>query len=453
VRACYDGATSAGQFLSSDGSVQQTVNPAPTTTAITSSIRPSITGQTVQLTASVMSAGAAVTAGSLTFRLGGTTCADATTFAGPVSLDAAGKAVTSRTFRSSGSPFAVRACYDGTASASQYLSSEATLAQTVNPASVSLVAAVGPSTQQYSDQIVLSANLALQTGALDGETLTGTVTFSFGGVQAGTVAVNATTLPATITLASPYTINAPAGSYAISAVFTSTNADFVPGSATGTNATVTAENASVTPDAAFPTEAKVTSPFGTSAPLTFAFTVSELSPETNGNQSLAQPGDLTRTAAKAVLTAWGGAPITVACAGGSVTGSGYGQVRPFTCTTPALSAGYYDVSLQVIGTSAGSFYSGSSVRGVRVYDPSAETAALEKQIAALLANGTLKQGNGNALTSKLDAILDKIARGDINAAINELGAFVNQVQALKLPASVSNQLITAAQGIAADLAS
>jgi YVTN family beta-propeller protein len=449
VRACYDGATSGSLYSSSEGAVTQTVNAAPTTTVIASSVQPSITGQTVQLTATVTSTGTPVTVGQVTFRVGGASCADATTFAGPMSLDANGKATTSRTFRASGSPFVVRACYDG---ASQYASSEGSITQTVNPARIGLSTAVTPSTQQYSDQVVLSAQLGLESGALDGLTVTGTVNFTFAGVPAGSVTVNAATLPVSVTLVPSLPVNVPAGSYPVAAVFTSSNSSFTSGSATGAVATIVAENATVTPDPAFPTQTRVTSPFGTSGAITFAFAVSESSLETNADQSLVLPGDLTRTAARAVFTpAGGGAPITVSCTGGSVTGSGYGQVRPFTCASSGLPSANYQVALQLIPTSAGSYYVGSQTRAFRVYDPSAEVSALSEQVSPLVDKGLLKPGNANALCMKLNEVIAKIGRQDDNAAINQLGAFMNQVQALKLPAAVSDQLIHAAQAIVADL--
>jgi YVTN family beta-propeller protein len=453
VRACYDATTTASQFVSSEGAVTQTVIPAPTATAIISSAQPSVTGQVVQFTAAVTSGSTPVTVGQLTFRLGGNACSDAVTVAGPMTLDANGRGVASRAFIATGGPFTVRACYDGATSGSQFQSSQGAVAQTVNPARVSLSAAATPATQQYSDQLVLNAQLGLEAGALAGQTLTGVVTFSLGGVQVGTAPVNATTLPTTVALTSPYIVGLPAGSYPLTAVFTSTNSNFVPGSATGATVTITAEDAAVTPDPSFPAQVRVPTPFGSSGSITLSFTVSELSPETNADQSLTRPGDLTRTAARAVLTpSNNGAPVTVACTGGSVTGSGYAQTRPFTCATGGLQPDNYKVSLQVIATNAGSYYTGSSARDLRVYDPSAETAELERAITMLVKLGLMKHGNGTALCAKLDEVLAKIARGDDQTALNQLDAFVNQVTALHLPPAIGEQLIAAAQAIAADVA-
>jgi hypothetical protein len=47
----------------------------------------------------------------------------------------------------------------------------------------------------------------------------------------------------------------------------------------------------------------------------------------------------------------------------------------------------------------------------------------------LVGDGVLDQGNGNALTSKLENALEKLDKGNTGAACNQLGAFVNQVEA------------------------
>jgi len=48
-------------------------------------------------------------------------------------------------------------------------------------------------------------------------------------------------------------------------------------------------------------------------------------------------------------------------------------------------------------------------------------------IQDLIDDGTLNGGQGNALTSKLQNIIDKLNNGKTNAACNQLGAFINQV--------------------------
>jgi len=49
-------------------------------------------------------------------------------------------------------------------------------------------------------------------------------------------------------------------------------------------------------------------------------------------------------------------------------------------------------------------------------------------VQTLVDDGTLNDGQGNALTSKLENVLAKLADGNKNAAANQLGAFINQVE-------------------------
>jgi hypothetical protein len=49
-------------------------------------------------------------------------------------------------------------------------------------------------------------------------------------------------------------------------------------------------------------------------------------------------------------------------------------------------------------------------------------------VQALVDDGTLNNGQGNALISKLENVLAKLAKGNTNAAANQLGAFINQVE-------------------------
>jgi hypothetical protein len=59
----------------------------------------------------------------------------------------------------------------------------------------------------------------------------------------------------------------------------------------------------------------------------------------------------------------------------------------------------------------------------------------------LVDDGTLNDGQGSALTSKLENVLAKLAKGNSNAATNQLGAFINQVEAY-----VNGGILTADQG-------
>ena len=49
-------------------------------------------------------------------------------------------------------------------------------------------------------------------------------------------------------------------------------------------------------------------------------------------------------------------------------------------------------------------------------------------VQMLVDDGVLNDGQGNALISKLENVLDKLAHGNTNAAANQLSAFINQVE-------------------------
>ena len=73
--------------------------------------------------------------------------------------------------------------------------------------------------------------------------------------------------------------------------------------------------------------------------------------------------------------------------------------------------------------------------------PSEKTEMLITTIDSLKNAGILNAGNANSLKSKLNNALDKISQGKINAAINILNAFKNQINAL-----VNSNKLTPAQG-------
>jgi trimeric autotransporter adhesin len=77
--------------------------------------------------------------------------------------------------------------------------------------------------------------------------------------------------------------------------------------------------------------------------------------------------------------------------------------------------------------------------------------SLINNIANLLAQGALSQGNANALTNKLRAALNHLERGNQQAAANQINAFINQLQALirsgKLSPELGQPLIDAAMAV------
>src|SRR5439155_20946120 len=78
---------------------------------------------------------------------------------------------------------------------------------------------------------------------------------------------------------------------------------------------------------------------------------------------------------------------------------------------------------------------------VTVLTPQGATQQLNDSVNGLVSQGVVSQGNGNALTTKLQAAISSLNKGDTTAACNQLKAFVNQVQAF-----INNGQLTQAQG-------
>src|SRR5213596_2407616 len=62
--------------------------------------------------------------------------------------------------------------------------------------------------------------------------------------------------------------------------------------------------------------------------------------------------------------------------------------------------------------------------------PAQRIALLEHHVTRLVTNGVLNQGQGNALTVKLQGAVEKLAGDETEPAMNKLAAFINQVAAL-----------------------
>ncbi len=140
-----------GSFSGSSGTFSQTVNPAPTSTTVTSSVNPSIYGQSVTFTATVANtAGAGISTatptGSVQFYVDGAAVGAA------VSLSGSGAAATgtggaTATLSVSGSPHTVKAVYANTDGNFSVSSGTLSPGQTVNPAptSTTVTSSVNPS--------------------------------------------------------------------------------------------------------------------------------------------------------------------------------------------------------------------------------------------------------------------------------------------------------------------
>ena len=62
--------------------------------------------------------------------------------------------------------------------------------------------------------------------------------------------------------------------------------------------------------------------------------------------------------------------------------------------------------------------------------PTERVEELTTSIESLVADGLLSPADAEQLTTKLDAVNAKLANGELNAAVNNLGAFINKVNAL-----------------------
>ena len=72
-------------------------------------------------------------------------------------------------------------------------------------------------------------------------------------------------------------------------------------------------------------------------------------------------------------------------------------------------------------------------------------------IQNMINNGTINDGNGNALITKLDQALTKLSKDQVKAAINSLNSFINQLTAFwnsdKIPGEQASALIDATYAI------
>ena len=94
-----------------------------------------------------------------------------------------------------------------------------------------------------------------------------------------------------------------------------------------------------------------------------------------------------------------------------------------------------------------------------VMTPREGTEGLIDQVQSLIEQGIVSQGQGNALIAKLDGAIKQLEKGNTKTAINELQAFINQVNDLMnstppiLTPAEGQPLIDAANAIIAALGS
>src|SRR5439155_14623105 len=63
--------------------------------------------------------------------------------------------------------------------------------------------------------------------------------------------------------------------------------------------------------------------------------------------------------------------------------------------------------------------------------PEQRLVFLQHHVTRLVTTGVLNDGQGNALAVKLQGAVEKLADDETDAAMSKLGAFINQVEALR----------------------
>jgi len=83
--------------------------------------------------------------------------------------------------------------------------------------------------------------------------------------------------------------------------------------------------------------------------------------------------------------------------------------------------------------------------------PEQRIAFLRNHVARLVTNGVLNHGQGNALAVKLQGALDRLAVGETESAMNKVAAFINQVDAFRNAAILSEAQSASLLEIARDV--
>jgi len=154
--------------------------------------------------------------------------------------------------------------------------------------------------------------------------------------------------------------------------------------------------------------------------------------------SIADPGPDTFTGT--VVWGDGSAPETLVI-----------DARSFSLRHVYSAPGTFVVTVTVTDDDGGA---GTGTFTVSVSTVEDSIAGLIARVRLLVASGVLNQGQGGSLIAKLEAALSQLANGKVDAAVNQIEAFINEVAADiasgKLPASIGEPLIdTARRAIAA----
>jgi hypothetical protein len=172
--------TGDGNFAGSTSSVQfSQVSQASTTTAVVSSVNPSMFGQTVNLVATIspVAPGSGTPTGSVSFRDGVFTIGTATLSGGSASLAVSSLAVGSHS---------ITAVYNDDSNFNPSTSTAVT--QVVNPASTSTALTASPDPSNFGQTVTLRATVSAVSPG--GGTPTGSVVFKDGSTTLSTVSLS-----------------------------------------------------------------------------------------------------------------------------------------------------------------------------------------------------------------------------------------------------------------------
>jgi len=98
------------------------------------------------------------------------------------------------------------------------------------------------------------------------------------------------------------------------------------------------------------------------------------------------------------------------------------KAASYTCAYP--TAGSFAARGRIVDKDGG--FTDYTVE-VIVLTPKEAIEGLIDQVQSLIDEGALNLGQGNALIAKLEAAIQQLGRGNVKAAVNQLGAFANQV--------------------------
>jgi hypothetical protein len=130
------------------------------------------------------------------------------------------------------------------------------------------------------------------------------------------------------------------------------------------------------------------------------------------------------------------------CTGSPATAS------PDPCISNRATLSNGDVEITVLTSTASNWLFASPA-------PQQEIQIIITNVQGLVTSGVLIQGQGNSLIAKLNAATKNLNNGNTNVAINELHAFINEVQADiragKLTPAQGQPLIDAANAIIAQI--